>query len=47
MVENGEEWNLSPDVLNTDLVYFCDECNVYHLSSNAVVADIAKYEIKS
>lgn len=45
MVENGEEFHLSPNVLKTGHVYLCEECKVYHLSPEVELSDIKHFDL--
>lgn len=46
VVDNGEEIYLIPSVLDKNLVYYCDDCHLYHLNPSVDLNDVLPYEAK-
>lgn len=46
VVDNGEEISLIPSVLDKNLVYYCDDCHLYHLNPSVDMNDVLPYEVQ-
>lgn len=46
VVDNGEEIYLTSSVLNKNLVYYCEDCHLFHLNPSVNMNDVLPYEVR-